>query len=610
MVTTRAVAQVGDEGSTEKEELRARMELNEARTKRIEDAIQENEARAKRIEDSLFAVLTKLGISPVEETLAREVQAEDGVDPNPERDKGSSNSRWRKLEIPIFGGDDAYGWTHKLERYFALRGVEEDERMQATLLALEGKVLSWFQWWERCNPAPTWEGFKLAVIRRFQPAMVQNPFELLLSLKQTSTVEAYVEEFEKYVGALKEIDQDFSKGIFLNGLKEEVRVEVKLYELSSLTAVIQKSLMIEQKNSVLHKSSSNNYSKPSNYNRSNTFNRVVTVDAKGLSDKKTESVAGTSNTGNTGITNTIRSGDYRHLTSAEMRDKREKKLCFRCDEPYSREHRCKNKQLRMIIMEEDDGSEGEEENMDVVQFKSIQLSIYSMAGLTTAKSWKIAGTLRGQSVVVLIDCGASHNFIAEETLFQLQIPVLATPKYVVEVGDGHKVKCQGKCQQLMLDVQGVEILQDFYLFGLQGVDLVLGLDWLASLGKVKADFGKLELSLKQGNKWMKISGDPSLAKTQLSLGSLMQVLKTEEEGLLLHCTGEVSENTKETTVPKELLKVLQQAGNVFQDLEGLPPSRVQDHAIHLKEGAQMPSFPEIRNREACGGNVTSWNNKA
>ncbi|XP_057419854.1 uncharacterized protein LOC130713989 [Lotus japonicus] len=232
MVTTRAIAQGSDDGNPEKEELRTRMELNEARTKRMEDAIEENATRAKRIKDSLFTVLTKLGISPVDETLTRKLGSETGIDPNPERDKGSN--RWRKLEIPIFGGDDAYGWTHKLERYFALRGVSEEDRMQATLLALEGKALSWFQWWERCNPNPTWEGFKLAVIRRFQPAMVQNPFELLLSLKQTGTVEEFVEEFEKYVGALKEIDQDFAKGIFLNGLKEEVKMEVKLYELPTL----------------------------------------------------------------------------------------------------------------------------------------------------------------------------------------------------------------------------------------------------------------------------------------------------------------------------------------------------------------------------------------
>nr|AFK41373.1 unknown [Lotus japonicus] len=90
--------------------------------------------------------------------------------------------------------------------------------MQATLLALEGKALSWFQWWERCNPRPSWEAFKVAVVRRFQPAMMQNPFELLLSLKQTDTVEVFVEEFEKYVGALRDRSR-FCQGNLLEWLE-------------------------------------------------------------------------------------------------------------------------------------------------------------------------------------------------------------------------------------------------------------------------------------------------------------------------------------------------------------------------------------------------------
>ncbi|XP_019418101.1 PREDICTED: uncharacterized protein LOC109328922 [Lupinus angustifolius] len=138
--------------------------------------------------------------------------------------------------------------------------------MQATLMALEGKVLTWFQWWERCNPRPMWEGFKMAVIRRFQPLMMQNPFEMLLSLKQTGAVEEYVEEFEKYIGAFKEMDQDFAKGIFLNGLKGDIQAEVRLLELSTLAEVVRKALMVEIRNSMVHKGGAGMLQKLSGYN--------------------------------------------------------------------------------------------------------------------------------------------------------------------------------------------------------------------------------------------------------------------------------------------------------------------------------------------------------
>jgi len=38
------------------------------------------------------------------------------------------------------------------------------------------------------------------MIQRFQPTMIQNPFEDLLSLKQTCLVKEYIEQVERYVG--------------------------------------------------------------------------------------------------------------------------------------------------------------------------------------------------------------------------------------------------------------------------------------------------------------------------------------------------------------------------------------------------------------------------
>ena len=52
----------------------------------------------------------------------------------------------------------------------------------------------------------------------------------------------------------------------------------------------------------------------------------------------------------------------------------------------------------------------------------------------------------------------------------------ATPSYVVEVGDGHKIKCKGVCREVPLKVQEVPVQQQFFLFGLGGIDMVLGME--------------------------------------------------------------------------------------------------------------------------------------
>lgn len=53
--------------------------------------------------------------------------------------------RWRKFEILIFHGDeDAFSWVNKLENYFRIKNVTEEEKIQAVMVSLDGRVPSWF----------------------------------------------------------------------------------------------------------------------------------------------------------------------------------------------------------------------------------------------------------------------------------------------------------------------------------------------------------------------------------------------------------------------------------------------------------------------------------
>lgn len=88
------------------------------------------------------------------------------------------------MAIPIYDGEsDAYGWINKLEYFFQMRDILEEEKIQEIMVALEGNVLSWFQWWETCHSDIGWEDFKLSILERFQSSTTLNPFSALLALK-------------------------------------------------------------------------------------------------------------------------------------------------------------------------------------------------------------------------------------------------------------------------------------------------------------------------------------------------------------------------------------------------------------------------------------------
>ena len=96
--------------------------------------------------------------------------------------------QWRKLKIPLFHEDGAFSWLDLLERYFEARGVPEGQWLYGTKVAMEEKTVTWFRWWEENATFQSLPIFKNAVTKQLQPEFVQNPFEMLLGIKQEGTV--------------------------------------------------------------------------------------------------------------------------------------------------------------------------------------------------------------------------------------------------------------------------------------------------------------------------------------------------------------------------------------------------------------------------------------
>jgi len=78
--------------------------------------------------------------------------------------------------------------------------------------------------------------------------MAQNPFAALLRLKQEDLVSEFVAKFERYARVVSGLSKSYLMVVFLNRLKRELGAEVKLYTHQSLTTVIKKTMLIEEKN--------------------------------------------------------------------------------------------------------------------------------------------------------------------------------------------------------------------------------------------------------------------------------------------------------------------------------------------------------------------------
>ena len=215
-----------------------------------------------------------------------------------------------------------------------------------------------------------------------------------------------------------------------------------------------------------------------------------------------------------------------NISPAEMRARWARNQCFSCEGQFSPNHVCPNAHLRVMIaadnQEEDvvaNYEEGEEMEMPVanVECQTMDLHIYSTAGITRPSTMKIQGLLRKHPIVILIDSGASHNFFSADLVQKMGLTVTPTKELGVKLGDGHTVPCKGLCRAVDISAGELKITADCYPFKLGGVDLILGIAWLETLGEVRVNWQKMTMTFATGGFLRKLQGDPALSTSPVSL---------------------------------------------------------------------------------------------
>lgn len=80
--------------------------------------------------------------------------------------------------------------------------------------------------------------------------------------------------------------------------------------------------------------------------------------------------------------------------------------------------------MRVLLIKENDEEwevfEGEEEMMETVELKQVdvkpvaELSLNFVVGLNNPGTMKLRASINQRSMIVMLDCGAIHNFISQK----------------------------------------------------------------------------------------------------------------------------------------------------------------------------------------------------
>uniref|UniRef100_A0A2N9F9M7 Tf2-1-like SH3-like domain-containing protein n=1 Tax=Fagus sylvatica TaxID=28930 RepID=A0A2N9F9M7_FAGSY len=252
--------------------------------------------------------------------------------------------------------------------------------------------------------------------------------------------------------------------------------------------------------------------------------------------------------------------------------------------------RCKDRKLYLIEEVEDEEAklvEIEEEEVEAeLEEAKAEITLCALLGSTSPSTMRVIAIVNGQTTVVLLDTGSTHNFMDETLAKTLKLPIDGESNFGVRVANGQVIRTLGECKEVKFKMQGLHLKLTFNLLELGGYGIVLGTQWLSTLGMINWDFKNLMMGFMHEGRKVWLQGLKE--KTNLIQGSKDFKGKATMKGLLFHIMPcELASIQEEIGAP--IRELVEEFPQVFEEPEGLPPKRNHEYQILLKHETSKPA---------------------
>lgn len=521
----------------------------------------------------------------------RSFRSDEGVDRNTVTER--KDGLLKRVELPSFSGDDTYGWLALAERYFRIGGYDERRKLEIVSIILAGDVLSWFNSEAQRSQFRSWNDFKERLIARFSRQKLRDPSQPFFAVTQTGTVAQYIHQFEDLSTQATGLTDTQREGIFMNGLKPAMREVVTMSKPVDLPEMIATAYQMEE--SSLYKMVCRERANEGKSTTRQWITKPYTSTSSNTDwQQKQQQSRGEMNQEKSG-SNKVQRPQLR-LSESQIAEKKRLGLCFTCDDKWSRQHLCPNKSLQVLTavngleMEIMDQSLVDiEDEVDTVDSSLMGLSLNSFLGISSPTTTKLRGSINKNEVIVMLDSGATHNFISPAAVESNKLVVHQNPNLNVLLGTGISVQGSGVCRDVQVRLPTMTFSDDFVVLELGRVDVILGVQWLRTLGVPTVDWENNIWSFIYQGKPVTLKGDPELHGLNFSMKRLLSgriVQKNSSEVVLQQLEGKSSDSE---VIPALMQEELLKFDAVFQKPKGLPPLRGREHAIVLKDESKPMS---------------------
>jgi hypothetical protein len=191
-----------------------------------------------------------------------------------------------------------------------------------------------------------------------------------------------------------------------------------------------------------------------------------------------------------------------------------KGLCYNYDEKYFPGHKCKEQNIFMPIsddiLEEDVETPLVSESPEITNITPPEvepvISLNDLTAFSALQTLKLISYIKYQKVIILVESGSTHNFIHHHIAQETHCYIHAINNFKIMIVNGFSMKCGGHCENVCLQIGDYHLKSHMFSIDMGGCDIVLGADWLRTLGPILMDFKALTMQFDQEGHQYKFQG--------------------------------------------------------------------------------------------------------
>ena len=204
----------------------------------------------------------------------------------------------------------------------------------------------------------------------------------------------------------------------------------------------------------------------------------------------------------------------------------------------------------------------------------------------------MSGRINNLKTDILIDSGATHNFMSVEMFKKLETTLSKTNQHV-NFANGETKECIGLTT---IKLQVGEYLEDIVARIVPiKFDVILGMQWLTKHNPT-INWNTNTINFTNKGKQVSWKASEHRSNTEISSLQLKRSIKDAEEVYLVHIYNKENKREQQQQQQQQLHPIVKEFADVFPDdlPDGLPPKRNEDFHIEEIKGSTPPSRPTYR----------------